>query len=88
MTPDAHIDDGKLDVCMVDMLNIIKVLQYIPIIQKGQHLNLPEVRIERIPDIHISCDNDLPVAVDGEVISTTARSITVTAHAGIVDLLH
>lgn len=88
MTPNAHIDDGQLDVCMVDMLNIIKVLQYIPIIQKGQHLNLPEVRIERIPNIQISCDNDLPVAVDGEVISVTARSITVTAHAGIVDLLH
>lgn len=88
LTPDAHIDDGQLDICMVDMLGIIKVLQYIPLIQKGIHTTLREVRMERVPQIHITCENDLPVAIDGEVVSTTARDITVTACPGIVDLLH
>ena len=88
MTPDAHIDDGQLDVCMVDMLGILKVMQYIPIIQKGQHLGLPEVRVERMPKIHIACDNDLPVAVDGEVMTITARDVTVTTVPGAIDLLH
>jgi len=88
LTPDAHIDDGQLDICMVDMLGIVKVLQYIPLIQKAAHTHLPEVRMERIPLIHITCDNDLPVAIDGEVVSETARDITVTACPGIIDLLH
>jgi diacylglycerol kinase (ATP) len=88
MTPHAHIDDGQLDVCMVDMLGILKVMQYIPIIQKGQHLGLPEVRVERIPNIHIRCDHDLPVAVDGEVMTITARDVTVTTVPGAIDLLH
>ena len=40
MTPEAYIDDGLLDVCMVDMLSIPKVLKYIPIIEKCMHTNL------------------------------------------------
>ena len=88
LTPDAHIDDGQMDMCMVDMIGVVKVLQYIPLIQKAAHKNLPEVRMERTPLIHITCENDLPVAIDGEVVSTTARDITVTACPGIVDLLH
>jgi YegS/Rv2252/BmrU family lipid kinase len=88
LTPDAHIDDGQMDMCMVDIIGVVKVLQYIPLIQKAAHKNLPEVRMERTPLIHITCENDLPVAIDGEVVSTTARDITVTACPGIVDLLH
>lgn len=88
LTPDAHIDDGQLDICMVDMLGIAKVLQYIPLIQKGIHTTLREVRMERVPQIHITCEHDLPVAIDGEVVSTIARDITVTTCPGIVDLLH
>lgn len=87
LTPDAHIDDGQLDVCMVDMLSIPKVAQYIPLIQKGAHTKLKEVRMERIPQITLTCENDLPVAIDGEVISTTAREIVVTSVPGAIDLL-
>lgn len=87
LTPDAHIDDGQLDVCMVDMLSIPKVAQYIPLIQKGAHTKLKEVRMERIPQITLTCENDLPVAIDGEVISTTARKIVVTSVPAAIDLL-
>ena len=87
MTPDAHIDDGLLDVCMVDMLGVVKVAQYIPLIEKGVHGKLPEVRLERVKTIQVTCANDLPVAIDGEVFSTTARDITVTNLPGAVDLL-
>lgn len=87
LTPDAHIDDGQLDVCMVDMLSIPKVAQYIPLIQKGAHTKLKEVRMERVPQITLTCANDLPVAIDGEVISTTAREIVVTSVPGAIDLL-
>jgi diacylglycerol kinase family enzyme len=42
MTPDAHIDDGLLDVCMVDMLGVVKVAQYIPLIEKGCMASYPK----------------------------------------------
>lgn len=87
MTPDAHIDDGLLDVCMVDMLNIPKVLKYIPIIEKGMHTNLKEVTMATVNEIRVQCDNDLPVALDGEVFSTTARDITVKNMHHAIDLL-
>jgi hypothetical protein len=44
--------------------------------------------MERVPQIRITCGNDFPVAIDGEVVSTTARELIVTATQGIVDLLH
>lgn len=87
MTPDAHIDDGLLDVCMVDMLSIPKVLKYIPLIEKGIHTNLKEITMATVSEIRVTCDNDLPVALDGEVMSTTARDITVKNLHHVIDLL-
>ena len=87
MTPDAHIDDGMLDVCMVDMLSVPKVLKYIPFIEKGEHTNLKEVTMATVREIRVQCDNDLPEALDGEVFSTSARDITVTNLHHAIDLL-
>lgn len=87
MTPDAFIDDGVLDVCMVDMLSVPKVLKYIPLIEKGVHTGLKEVTMATVSEIRVTCDNNLPVALDGEVFSTTARDITVKNLHHAIDLL-
>ena len=43
VTPQATLDDGLLDVCLVSKMNKLKLLCWVPTIFFGQHLRLKEV---------------------------------------------
>lgn len=41
--PQARLDDGRLDFCLVDCLPLLRILPLIPLYKKGQHLTNPAV---------------------------------------------
>lgn len=43
MVPDAKIDDGLLDICIVKNVNLLEKMMYLPKIMKGKHTNLKVV---------------------------------------------
>ncbi len=65
--PDARIDDGLFDVCIVDNISIPRLLYCVPHVIRGTHATMPEVEIFRARSVQISCPPMETYHVDGEV---------------------
>jgi diacylglycerol kinase (ATP) len=65
--PDAEIDDGLFDVCIVDNVPILKFLYCFPRVIRGAHVTMREVDMFRARSVHISCSRTETYHVDGEV---------------------
>jgi diacylglycerol kinase family enzyme len=66
--PEAKIDDGVLDICMVKPLSKIKILTLFPKLIKGTHGSIKEVSFYRGSRIRLKCREDISINIDGEVI--------------------
>lgn len=87
LTPDASIDDGLLDLCLVDKMRLDEIIRHIPKVMEGSHTHLRQVTMGRARSISVTSAASIPVATDGEVISTDARSVRVEVLPGALDVL-
>jgi diacylglycerol kinase (ATP) len=87
LTPDALIDDGLLDLCLVDKMRLDEIIRHIPKVMEGTHTELKQVTISRARNIRMTSAAPIPVATDGEVISTDARSVVVETFPGAIEVL-
>ncbi|HJZ48423.1 MAG TPA: diacylglycerol kinase family protein [Roseiflexaceae bacterium] len=87
LTPDALIDDGLLDICLVDKMRLDEIIRHLPKVMEGTHTDLKQVTMGRARNISVQCGAPIPVATDGEVIATDARSVTVETLPGAIDVL-
>jgi diacylglycerol kinase (ATP) len=87
LTPSALVDDGMLDLCLVDNLRLDQIIRYIPKLMEGTHTSLKQVTMGRARNIRIACSAPLPVATDGEVITVAARDITVETLPAALEVL-
>jgi diacylglycerol kinase (ATP) len=63
--PDALMDDGLLDVLVVDKISILEFLKVFPKVYKGAHVNHPAVTIHRARTVRLSTPGIVAYA-DGE----------------------
>jgi len=68
ITPNAEIDDGLADVCLVENLNLLKIFRLLPKLVKAKHTEAKEVEIYRAKDIEVESDNLFRVNIDGEIV--------------------
>jgi YegS/Rv2252/BmrU family lipid kinase len=87
LTPTALVDDGLLDLCLVDNMRLDQIIRYIPRLMEGTHTSLKQVTMGRARTIHVASSAPVPVATDGEVIAVAARDITVETLPGALDVL-
>lgn len=85
MAPDARIDDGLLDVVVVDALSRRRALSLFPTIYQGQHVEAPEVTVHRAASISVARPAGLGCAVDGEFQGKTP--LTIRCVPGAINLL-
>ncbi|HEX2926621.1 MAG TPA: diacylglycerol kinase family protein, partial [Ruminiclostridium sp.] len=71
--PEAVIDDGLLDICLVSEVSRVKILNLFPKYMKGEHGVIKQVSFHRGRKIRIEGDEDLCLNIDGEIVS--ARTI-------------
>lgn len=67
MAPEAHLDDGRLDVVVVKKLPVRKLLTRAPLLYWGAHQGLAEVehgRLDRLDAWPVA--GDVPLEIDGE----------------------
>ncbi len=76
ITPEARIDDGMLDVCVIDSRARIQMLLDLPKVTKGSHEKVKGVLMTRATELTITSETPMPIHADGEVISMNARQIT------------
>ncbi len=68
ITPDAEIDDGLLDICLVGKMGRIRCLHLLPKAIKGTHQNVPEVSFFRGKEILVEADKPVTSQVAGEIL--------------------
>jgi len=87
LTPESLIDDGLLDLCLVDKMRLDEIIRHIPKVMEGTHTRLKQVTMARARQINVTSNAPIPVATDGEVLTTDARTVTVETLPGAIEVL-
>ncbi|PRR82690.1 diacylglycerol/lipid kinase family protein [Clostridium vincentii] len=70
ITPNAEIDDGLADVCLVENSNLLKIFRLLPKLATAKHTESKEVIIYRAKQIEIEGENIFRVNIDGEIVES------------------
>lgn len=77
VSPEAKIDDGKLNMILCQPLPVLKRLKYLPVIEKGKHLNKDFILHKEINKIKIVCEKETLAQIDGELINAEIFDIKI-----------
>jgi diacylglycerol kinase family enzyme len=84
--PDAILDDGLLDVVILESLSKLKFLtKILPKVFKGTHVDEPSVKVFRAREVSIKADRPFAMYADGDPIGELP--VTVKAVPGAVRVL-
>lgn len=81
IAPRAKMDDGKLDLCIVNPLNRLKLLGLFPSVYLGRHLKIAEVEYSQIERVRVETSEPAEIYADGEYVCLTPVEIGVEACA-------
>ena len=81
IAPDARLDDGRLEVCVVESMARVRLLRLFPSVFSGRHLTLPEVRYFQAERLRIETEEPSEVYADGEYVCSTPVEVRVEAGA-------
>jgi YegS/Rv2252/BmrU family lipid kinase len=71
LAPDARLDDGALDVVLIQDITKVGYLRTAPSVFKGTHVRNTAVRVLRGADVRVECDRPFAVYADGDPIGQT-----------------
>ena len=77
VSPEAKINDGKLNMILCKPLPVIKRLQYLPVIEKGKHLDRNFIIDREVTHTKIKCEEETLAQIDGELIKGKTFEIKV-----------
>jgi diacylglycerol kinase (ATP) len=77
IAPHARLDDGKLEICVVEAMAKARLLRLFPSVFSGRHLNLPEVKYFQADRLRIETEKPSDVYADGEYVCPTPVEVTV-----------
>ncbi|HEY2769795.1 MAG TPA: diacylglycerol kinase family protein [Solirubrobacteraceae bacterium] len=69
LAPDAELDDGLLDVVIVEDIPKLRFLRLLPSVFKGEHVHQPTVHVLRGARIEIRADRPFTVYADGDPVA-------------------
>ena len=75
IAPQAKVDDGLFDVCLVEDIPRTRMLALLPHFMKGTHVDQPDVTMIRTRRISIESQDDLSGHADGELVCVDARHV-------------
>jgi diacylglycerol kinase (ATP) len=81
IAPNAQLDDGLFDICLLREAGRIEFLRAFPRVFKGTHITHPKVTMLRAKVVGVESDPPLPILIDGDVIGTTPVTFTLTPAA-------
>lgn len=65
--PDARIDDGLFDICLIENMGRLKILLLLPKYMKGRHGSIREVHFHRGKRVEITPAKPIAMNIDGEI---------------------
>ena len=84
VTPDAKVDDGLLDVLVVERLSRLQFLRIFPRVFRGEHLTDPRVTVRRVKSITIAAEG---VAAYGDGERVGPLPVTIDVQSGALKVL-
>lgn len=75
--PQARMDDGFLNLVLVDAMPRLAMLGMVPRFLKGSHVGDPRVAFRRVRKVQIESPDDLMFHVDGEIIAGGVHRVEV-----------
>ena len=81
IAPNAQLDDGKLDVCIVRAMGRWKLFCLFPTVYFGRHLGFREVEYSQTESGRIETEHPLDVYADGEYVCKTPVEFSVARNA-------
>ena len=77
IAPVASAQDGLLDLVVADALSPLQRLRYLPVIEKGKHLQLPFIHHAQVKRISVESGHPVPYHLDGEYFVARRFEITI-----------
>ncbi len=77
VSPQANIADGKLNMVLCKPLSLLKRLRYLPVIEKGKHIDLNFIIHKEIQQIKITAEKEIFAQMDGELIYSNEFDVTI-----------
>lgn len=77
VAPNAKLHDGLLDVGVIGRIAPMNRMKYLPVLEKGEHLQLPFVQYYQSGTVVIEAKKELPAHVDGEYLQARHYKIEV-----------
>jgi diacylglycerol kinase (ATP) len=74
--PGAVIDDGLLNVTLIDRLSWFQILRRLPHLYRGTHVHLPHVHTATATTVDVATRSTIDVQVDGEICGGTPAKFT------------
>jgi diacylglycerol kinase (ATP) len=68
IAPDAVIDDGLLDVCLIESMPLADFVALLRLVSNGEHVEDARVRYFRAASIDLAFDREVKVNTDGQVL--------------------
>jgi len=88
VAPRAQIDDGRLDMLLIDCIPKPSVLTLMPSAMRGRHLGRPGVNYDQYRRITLSLEQSQQwLALDGELHPLEASELVFECHAGALKFL-
>ena len=84
IVPDARIDDGLFDVCIVRPVSALTVLRLLVTLFWGGHVGHPAVSIHQTRTLKIETDTPMLLYADGEPMCETPATIEIIKHGLMV----
>jgi diacylglycerol kinase (ATP) len=87
IAPDARVDDGLLDVCVIGAMDPVKLFCLFPTVYSGGHLQIREVQYFQASRLRVETEVPLDVYADGEYVCRTPVEIT-AQHSALRVIVH
>ncbi len=81
VAPDASLDDGLLDVCVIGDVSKFDLLKSLHMVYKGTHGEHPKVTMDKAEKVSVSSEERVLVHADGEVLGTGPASFSLISGA-------
>jgi diacylglycerol kinase (ATP) len=81
VAPSAHLQSGRLEICIVGRLSRLDFLRAFPSVFRGTHVDHPAVTMLSGDEISISADRTLGVVGDGELLGALPATFSVRPRA-------
>lgn len=88
LTPDAELDDGFLDLCLVQNMPMASIVRNLLKVYSGKHKEDPRVEIVKAKKVSIRSENGFAAHADGELMSLNMKELNIEILPKIIDLIY